>query len=271
MRYKIIALDLDGTLTNSSKIITPKTKKALFEYQEQGGRVVLASGRPTQGIMPLAEELELSEYGGYILAFNGGKIINCETKEIMYNKTLETDIVKELEDLTRQFKTNIMTYQGDYIYTLDAKEPYVNEEYRITGMPLRQVEDLTVELTTPVNKCLMTGEPAYLEQVEKEIKQIMGKRINIYRSQPFFLELVPQNIDKAESLDRLLKQLDMTRDDLIACGDGYNDLSMIRYAGLGIAMENGENGVKKYADYIAPSNDKDGIAYILEKFILQAA
>lgn len=271
MRYKIIALDLDGTLTNSSKIITPRTKEALYEYQEQGGRIVLASGRPTQGIVPLAEELELSEYGGYILAFNGGRIINCNTKEIMYDKTLEKSIVKELEDLTREFKTNIMTYQGDYIYTLDAKEPFVNEEYRITGMPLREVENLTAELTTPVNKCLMTAEPVYLEQVEKKVKQIMGNRINVYRSQPFFLELVPQNIDKAESLDKLLKQLHLTRENLIACGDGYNDLSMIRYAGLGVAMENGEEGVKKHADYIAPSNDNDGIAYILEKFIFQAA
>lgn len=271
MRYKVIALDLDGTLTNSEKIITPKTKKALFEYQEQGGKIVLASGRPTQGILPLAEELELAGYGGYILAFNGGRVINCKTNEIMYNKTFEISMVKELETLAKKFHTNILTYEGDYIYTLDAKEPYVNEEYRIAGIPLKQVENLASALTGPVNKCLMTAEPAYLAQVEEKVKRIMGKRINVYRSQPFFLELVPQNIDKAESLKRLLTELHINRDELIACGDGYNDLSMISYAGLGVAMENGEEGVKKHADYVAPSNDEDGIAYILEKFIFRAA
>ena len=271
MRYKMIALDLDGTLTNSEKIITPKTKKALFDYQEQGGRVVLASGRPTQGITPLAEELELAEYGGYILAFNGGRVINCKTQEVVYNKTLEISMVKELEDLAKKFGTNIMTYEGDYIYTLNANEPYVKEEQRIIKLPVKQMESMAAKLTGPVNKCLMTAEPAYLEQVEQQIKEIVGDRIGVYRSQPFFLELVPQNIDKAESLASLLQKLHFTREDLIACGDGYNDLSMIRYAGLGVAMENGEEGVKKYADYIAPSNDEDGIAYVLEKFIFRAA
>lgn len=271
MRYKVIALDLDGTLTNSDKIITPKTKEALFEYQEQGGRIVLASGRPTRGIVPLAEELELAGYGGYILAFNGGRIINCKTEEVIYNTTLEVSVVKELEDLAREYKTNLMTYEGNYIYALDTNEPYAREEFRISRIPLKEVDSLSAAITGPVNKCLMTAEPSYLAKVEQEIKQIMGDRIGIYRSQPFFLELVPKNVDKADSLNILLKKLHMTKEDLIACGDGYNDLSMIQYAGLGVAMENGAEGVKKHADYIAPSNDEDGIAYILEKFIFRAA
>lgn len=271
MRYKIMALDLDGTLTNSDKIITPKTKEALFEYQEQGGRIVLASGRPTQGIVHLAKELELEEYGGYILAFNGGRIINCRTSEVIYNKTLTLDEVRELEHLSRKFKTNIMTYENEFIYTLDKNDPYVLEEHKITGMGLKQVTDLTDSLSGPVNKCLMTAEPKYLEEVEHNIKEIVGDRINVYRSQPFFLELVPQNIDKAESLDSLLGKIGLKKDNLIACGDGFNDLSMIRFAGLGVAMENGEEGVKKYADYIAPSNDEDGVAHVIKKFIFLAA
>ena len=88
MSYEIIVLDLDGTLTNSEKIITPKTREALFRIQERGKKVVLASGRPTPGIVNLADELKLKDYGGYVLAFNGAKIINYETGEIIYNKTL---------------------------------------------------------------------------------------------------------------------------------------------------------------------------------------
>ena len=85
MSYQIIVLDLDGTLTNSKKEITPKTKAALMKIQEEGKIVVLASGRPTPGILHLADELELQKYGGYILSYNGAKIINCKTKEIVYN------------------------------------------------------------------------------------------------------------------------------------------------------------------------------------------
>ena len=99
----------------------------------------------------------------------------------------------------------------------------------------------------------------------------MQNRINVYRSEPFFLELVPKKIDKAASLDSLLTQLNLTSDSLIACGDGFNDLSMIKYAGLGVAMGNAQEPVKEAADFIAPTNDEDGIVSVLEKFIFKAA
>lgn len=267
----MIALDLDGTLTNSQKIITPDTKKALFEYQDHGGKVILASGRPTHGIVPLAEELELQEYGGYILAFNGSRIVNCRTQEVMYNQTLSFDIVRELRELSHKYKVNMMTYEGKNIYTEDAQDSYTHIEQRITKMDLVEVEDVSKVLTEAPNKCLMTGEPEYLAKVEEWVRADMQDRINVYRSEPFYLELVPKNIDKAASLDSLLTKLHLTKDTLIACGDGFNDLSMIAYAGLGVAMSNGQKQVKQVADFIAPSNDEDGIAYVLDKFIFCAA
>ena len=96
MAYKIIALDLDGTLTNSEKKITPKTKEALFRIQEKGIKVVLASGRPTPGVLPLAEELRLKDYGSYILSYNGARIINCKTNESVCNETLPKWMIKEI-------------------------------------------------------------------------------------------------------------------------------------------------------------------------------
>lgn len=271
MKYKMIALDLDGTLTNSQKVITPATKEALFQYQGHGGRIILASGRPTQGIVPLAEELNLQEYGGFILAFNGSRIINCETQEVMYNRTLDMDVVKELRKLSHKYKVNMLTYEGKNIYTEDAKDSYAHIEQRITKMELTQVRNVAKALTEAPNKCLMTGEPEYLAKVEEWVREAMQDRINVYRSEPFYLELVPKNIDKAASLDSLLSKLHLTSDSLIACGDGFNDLSMIRYAGLGVAMGNGQEQVKQVADFIAPTNDEDGIVYVLEKFIFRAA
>ena len=271
MKYKMIDLDLDGTFSNSQKEVTPATKRALFDYQENGGRIILASGRPTQGIVPLAEELELQEYGGYILAFNGSRIINCETQEVMYNRTLDMDIVKELHKLSHKYKVNMLTYEGKNIYTENAKDSYAHIEQRITKMDLVQVRNIAKALTEAPNKCLMTGEPEYLAKVEGWVREAMQNRINVYRSEPFFLELVPKNIDKAASLDSLLAQLNLTSDSLIACGDGFNDLSMIKYAGLGVAMGNAQDPVKEAADFIAPTNDEDGIVSVLEKFIFKAA
>ena len=93
MKYQILVLDLDGTLTNSRKEITPPTLKALIEIQEAGKKVVLASGRPTYGVVPLARQLHLERYGSYILSFNGARITDCRTGQGIYNKTLPQDVI----------------------------------------------------------------------------------------------------------------------------------------------------------------------------------
>lgn len=271
MKYKILALDLDGTLTNSKKEITPYTKEVLFQFQKMGGKIILASGRPTYGIVPLAEELQLKKYGGYMLSFNGARITDCETEEILYDKTLDVHTIKHIYDLSQKYNVNILSYDRDEIITEDGLDAYVGIEATITKMKVRQVPSFAEHFQMPVNKCLMTGDGDYLAEVEQKMKNAVGDYLSVYRSEPFYLEVMPQNIDKAASLDALLKQLHLRPEELIACGDGFNDLTMIRYAGLGVAMGNGQELVKRSADYIAPSNDEDGVAYVLNKFIFQAA
>ena len=104
--------------------------------------------------------------------------------------------------------------------------------------------------------------------VEPRVKAALGRDYSVYRSEPFFLEIMPKGIDKAKSLERLLDSLGMGREQMIACGDGYNDLTMIRYAGLGVAMENAVLPVKNAADYVTASNDEDGVALVAERFLL---
>ena len=101
MKYKLIVLDLDGTLTNSKKVITPRNREILIRVQEQGVRLVLASGRPTYGIVPLANELRMNEFGGFILSYNGGEIINWETQEMLYENVLPNDVVPVLYECAR--------------------------------------------------------------------------------------------------------------------------------------------------------------------------
>lgn len=113
--YEIIVLDLDGTLTNSKKVITPKTKDALMRIQKEGKKVVLASGRPTGGIVKLADELDLKSYGGFVLAFNGGKIINYETGEIVYNKTIPVELVPAVYEQACRLGVGVLTYKGNTI------------------------------------------------------------------------------------------------------------------------------------------------------------
>lgn len=269
MNYKMIVLDLDGTLTNREKKITPRTKEALMEAQKRGIIVVLASGRPTQGIVHLAEELKLKQYGGYILAFNGGMIIDCCTGQSVSSILLPQHMNRTIMGLAREHQVNILTYENDTILTLKKEDPYVELEAKINGLKIRELENMeeyVADLTVP--KFLMVDDEGYLATVEPLVKAALGRDFSVYRSEPFFLEILPKGIDKAQRLAVLLELLGISREEMIACGDGYNDLTMIQYAGLGVAMENAVLSVRKAADYITASNNEDGVALAVEKFLL---
>ena len=268
MNYKMIVLDLDGTLTNRDKVVTDHTKEVLFEAQKRGKIVVLASGRPTYGVVPLAEELELEKYGGYILSFNGGIIMDCRTKEVVFQKKLPVEVNAKIVELAHKERVTLMAYQDEYIITNDKDFEYVQLESRISHMKIKQVDDMAEYLNFAVPKMIMTDDGDYLATVEGRVKAALGKNLSVYRSEEFFLELLPKGIDKAQSLEHLLSSIGIMREEIIACGDGYNDLTMIQYAGLGVAMGNGVLPVRKAADYITLSNNEDGVAHVVEKFML---
>lgn len=268
MDYNIIVLDLDGTLTNRDKVITPRTKAALMKAQEAGKIVVLASGRPTAGVQPLAEELELACFGSYILSYNGGMITDCRTGEAVFSALLPLESNQKIIGLAKEHRVDILTYEGGDIITNNAKCPYAVIESNINHLPLRQVDDMEKYVNFQVPKFLMLDDGDYLAAVEAKVKAAMGRDYSVYRSEEFFLEIMPKGIDKAQSLERLLAHLHMSKDEMIACGDGYNDLSMIRYAGLGVAMENAVLPVRNAADYITASNNEDGVGLVVEKFML---
>ena len=268
MAYELLVLDIDGTLTTSEKIISDTTYRAIMAIQERGHKVVLASGRPTPGILPLAKQLKLDEYGGYILSFNGAKIINCQTGEVIYQKTLPDGVLPKLYQAALEYQVGILSYEDDSIIAGTDIDYYIKKEADINHIPCRKVENFPEYITWEVNKCIMTADGDYLVTVEEKMKKRFGNILSIYRSEPFFLEIMPHNVDKADSLGKLLDYLGLSREQMISCGDGYNDLTMIQYAGMGVAMANARDIVKKHADYITLSNDEDGVAHIIDKFML---
>ena len=265
--YEIIVLDLDGTLTNRDKVITPRTKAALMKAQERGKKVVLASGRPTQGVIPLAKELRLEEYSGYILSFNGGRIINCKTGETVFARSLPVSANKKIIGLAEENQVDIVTYEGSRIIASNPESPYTKLESRINGMEIWKPENMAEYVNFEVPKFLMMEDGDYLAMVEPKVKAAMGKNFSVYRSDPFFLEIMPQGIDKAHSLTKLLTSIGLSTDAMICCGDGYNDLAMIETAGLGVAMANAQPLVKESADYITKSNDEDGVLHVINEFM----
>lgn len=267
MKYKLLVLDLDGTLTNSKKKITDRTRNTLIEAQKRGVKIVLASGRPTYGVAPLANALELNRYEGYILSYNGGEIIDWKTGELMYKKWLENDILPYLYKCAKENGFAIVTYDHEFVLTESPDDEYVLKEALLNVMKIKKVDNFLETIPRPITKCLIVGEPKRLEILEKEMYGQLKDKMGVFRSEPYFLELVPKGIDKAQSLSVLLKEIGLAKEEMIAIGDGFNDLSMIQYAGLGIAMANAQPIVRENADFITLSNDEDGVAYAVEKFI----
>jgi hypothetical protein len=269
MSYEIIALDIDGTLTNSQKEITKPTLDALIDLQKRGKKVILASGRPTAGLTALAEQLRLQEHGGYLLAYNGAKIINYQTKESIVNQTISPEFIPKLHAFAVEHHVGIITYEPAGVICGNGVDSYIEWEAKINGIPYRAIDNFVEYVDFPVNKCLMTGEDSYMAQMEQKLSQLYGDSLSIYRSEAFFLEIMPQNVDKAQSLSQLLDHLHLTKAQLIACGDGYNDCSMIRYAGLGVAMANAKDEVKECADIVTRSNDEDGVLAVIEQYMAE--
>lgn len=269
MKRKMLVLDIDGTLTNSKKEITPRTLERIWEIQRMGHIVVLASGRPTPGMARVADALRLEEFGGYLLSFNGARITNRQTGEVVCQNELPGQYIAPLYDFAVREDIGLVTYENDAIVTGLRHDEYTELESRINGIPIHDVEDFVQYVNFPVNKCLFTAPRERAPELERRLAAQYVGRLSIYRSEPFFIEVMPLRVDKAASLDRLLARLHMRASDVIACGDGFNDVSMIRFAGLGVAMANAQDAVKREANYITLSNDEDGVAHVIEKFILE--
>lgn len=268
MKYKLLVLDLDGTLTNTRKEVTEYTRTTLIRAQEQGLKIVLASGRPTYGIAPLANLLQLDRFEGYVLSYNGGEIIDWKTGELLYKNLLDPEVLPYLYQCACDNDFAIVTYDGEYVLTERPDDEYVLKEALLNVMKIKKVENFLKAVQHPIAKCLIVGEPTRLATLEKSMYEHLHDRMGVFRSEPYFLELVPKGIDKAQSLAVLLNEIGMTKEEMIAVGDGFNDLSMIKYAGMGVAMSNAQPIVKENADFITLSNEEDGVAHVVEKFVL---
>ncbi len=268
MSYELIALDLDGTLTNSERKITPQTREAIIDIQKAGKKVIIASGRPDTGVLPIIEELELDKYGSFALTYNGARIRNCKTGEIIYDQPFPAEYIAPIYEIVKEYPGIDCFCSTPEIYLSGIKvNEYTKLECKIINMDVTPVEDLVSAITFPINVLIAAGDPEALIPVEERLKKEYGHVLNIFRSAPFFLEMVSPEINKALTLQKLLDHLQMYASQMIACGDSFNDLPMIELAGLGVAMENGEQAVKDAADFVTYSNDEDGVLHVINKFM----
>ena len=277
MAIKVIIMDVDGTLTNSKKQISSKTKEALLKAQNNGVKLVLASGRPDTGLIDFAKELEMDKHHGFLVAFNGSMVIDAQTNEVLFNETMSIEEGKAVLEHMKKFDVIPMIQKENYMYVNNVYKCMLNVfgkqaniiEYESRGGKylLCEKQDLAEFADYPLNKILVAGEADYLKENYLEMMEPFKDSLSCMFTAPFYFEYTAKGIDKAKALDTVLKPLGYTQEEMIAFGDGQNDASMIKYAGTGVAMANAVDELKAVADEITLSNEEDGIAFTLDKYL----
>ncbi|PKQ64486.1 haloacid dehalogenase [Labilibaculum filiforme] len=266
MKYKMLVLDLDDTLLCDNHRISVRNKEMLIRAQEKGVYVILASGRPTPAMLRYADELELKKYGSYIISYNGAIITDLKQGKSIFEQSLSKEQVHDLHDFSMANNVDILTYTSDSIIS-ERTSKYIDIEVQLTQMKFNKVDDFKAAVTEAAVKCILLEEPEYLKMVEAKLKHEKPNK-SVAISKPFFLEVMSQGIDKAASIARLAEKLGILREEIIAVGNAGNDLTMVEYAGLGVWVDNVTPELRDRADVIVASNNKDGVAEVVEKYLL---
>lgn len=271
MKPQLICIDLDGTLLDEEKEIRPAVQRTVLEAKNTGAKIVLCSGRPFSGVAPYLEKLGLNGEEDYAITYNGAVIQNAKSKKTISSFPLTYDDYLNLEMTGRKLACPV------HIHLLDPARivthnrhisPYTVTEAYQTNSPLYWVPQEEVTADSTIVKVMFINDPAKLDQVIAAIPPVFHEKYTCVRSETFFYEFISKKASKGIALIELARYLKIPIEATMAIGDQGNDLSMVQAAGCGIAMGNAITEVKAAAQFITASNEEDGVAKALRKFIL---
>lgn len=267
VRYRLIVLDVDGTLVDRVRRISPDTLRALQAAQASGIRVTLATGRMLASALPYAREIRAD---AALILYNGARIQDPTTGTILYSAPLPRDQALRGLRLARRLGLHANLYLGEGIYIAEISEISL-ESARKDGVEQIPVGDLAAFLEAqsedPV-KILLIGPGERLEAFAEAYCAGTRDLPHLVRSEPTYLEILRRGVTKGAALLRLCAHLNIPPSAAVAFGDNLNDLEMIQAAGLGVAMGNAHADLKRAARVVAPSNDEDGVAAVLRAHVL---
>ncbi|KHN54448.1 sugar-phosphatase [Pectobacterium fontis] len=271
MSVKLIAIDMDGTLLTPDNQISPAVKAAIAAAREKGVQVVLATGRPYIGVERYLMELNLQQEGCYCITNNGALVQRTVNGDCVAQTALSFDDYRYFEALACKLGVHFHALDFNFVYTANKDiSPYTIHESHLTGMPLkyRAVEEMDRSLTFP--KVMMIDEPEILDRAIRQLPPEAFERYTIMKSAEYYLEILDKRVNKGEGVKMLADHLGIPRESVMTLGDQQNDLAMIHYAGIGVAMGNAIDEVKEASQFVTKTNAEDGVAYAIEKFVLNA-
>jgi Cof subfamily protein (haloacid dehalogenase superfamily) len=262
--YKAVFIDMDGTLLKSDHTVSEVTKQAISKLQQQGILVVLISARPLHGILPISKHVVSDDMP--VVSLNGGYIMH--NNNIIYEAAVSLPDAVNVHEELKKFTALSSMYYSQMEWFAEIENERIKKEQRITpvkitiqpfGKTLQQWQD---QKTGP-NKILIAGDKDLIPAIEQKLIELHQGKLNIYKSQPSYLEVMSLAASKASAIQFLISKYGIGKKEIIAIGDNYNDKGMIEFAGMGIAMGNAPEEIKSVADYVTDTNNNDGVAKAL--------
>ncbi|MDY6012535.1 sugar-phosphatase [Clostridium sp.] len=267
--YKLIALDMDGTLLNDDKVVSERNKEALRKAKELGVYVVLASGRPIEGLLKFLEELDLLGEDDYVLSYNGCLVQKTKSREAVCDVTLKGRDLKYLKELADEAGLNIHAFSKEKGLITPKENKYTTYEAHHNGIDFHIDDFKDIKDEEDIIKVMMIDEPEILDAGMKKLPNEVYEKYSVAKSAPFFLEFFNKEANKGVGVKLLANHLGIKREEVITVGDEMNDFSMIEYAGLGVAMGNACDKIKEISNFITDTNNNDGVAKVIEGFIIK--
>ena len=202
------------------------------------------------------------------ITYNGAMVVMGKSKEVLYEQKLSAPDAKNVIELGEKYGTTIIVWKDNalYINRIDEKSEKYKAISKVEPILIKDVDEL---IKDGVTKIVWYDEIENIEKYHEEVGHFLNSDINFHTSRPYLLEFVDKNASKAIAMEKLGEHFGIKQSEMIAIGDGYNDLSMIEYAGLGVAMANSKEAIKGKADYITLSNDENGVAHVINEFVLK--
>ncbi|CAM2836812.1 sugar-phosphatase [Fructilactobacillus fructivorans] len=269
MDIKLIAIDIDGTLLNEKNQLAPATIEAITEARQRGIKVALCTGRPITGVKPYLNKLGIDGNDEYAITYNGALVETVDGK-VLSKETVKYDDFLEIEMMSREMGVHFQIETVDSITTTDRDiSPFSVEESHLVSMPIKYRTPGEITRDVNIYKLMYVDYPDKITKAKGNLPKSIYERMSVVQSSPVFLEFMNSNSSKGNALKALSEQLGLKPDNVMAIGDQGNDLSMIKFAGLGVSMGNGIEEIKKNAQFVTKPNSEDGVAYAINKYVNQ--
>lgn len=269
---KLIAIDMDGTLLNDKKHIEKAQKEAIHEAIEDGIKIVLCTGRPLYGILPFYKELGLQQLDqeGYVILNNGCSVHKTKDWELIKCAEITPDDMEYLYKFSEKYDINFTLVDEMHYFNIDrkpTKELVMDAQFvfsDITNITLEEAKSGKYKIV----KAMFLGNPEDMKKFQKEYEDILKERYEGVLSQPYVYEVLPKGNNKGTGLKALAEKLGIKQEEVMAIGDGNNDVEMLEYATYGVAMGNASELARNAAKYTTDTNENDGVAKAIRKYAL---